>query len=722
MLTPDLSLLTNLIEASDFLKFREVTSLYFRARGHRDAPGVDGWGDGGTDVRFYLLQDLAAPIAVQLTTAKEWKSKLKKDAKQVRSKYEDVLVLNFVSSRRIPEAEFTVVADELLQLHKLAVKKVDTQAIAHTIYTEGKTTELLEIFGIGGNSGDNSYRSWGVRERAAQSCVLFGTTSNNFRNEVVDAVVGTALLSGPLERTDLVERVCAEIKFEQGQESVVESSIDRMLQARQVRSADGEITVTDPHKDTLLEGEQLNIAAWNGLELSLINVLADHGLKDEIAVHLARSLMERAGAIIMANAVGLVDVLTNRSTDMEADLRSRFREALVCVEEFVEQEELHSVMEDVATTLFSSPLAHHMVAGEVFVSMARVSGASLVQALGSSSELTVLLDTSVAMPMLLSKLFRPAGHQAFATAQRLRTQLERHRASISLPYDYLEESATHLLLAVDHYDGLVDSVDELWLSKNVYVAHYVALRKEGYSKGFEAYLGLIGVTHNDLKGEWVERRRKVVRKLQRAFSQSAIETVKLNLTDVHLQNEAETDISFALSELEQTRSDTLLRHDARTVSYLMEKDKTPTSTHVLVTSDSLHLHVYANTDASDWHAMFPGTLTDLLGLARSGEAMDHGLSAWSIAMNLLEEQATIGAAVWDEIARINREDQFDAELLQTARQFRESYLRDDPLRPPEGVAESWKTFTEELVQDDDTPNTATASSGDEPRLPGILDG
>ena len=91
-------------------------------------------------------------------------------------------------------------------------------------------------------------------------------------------------------------------------------------------------------------------------------------------------------------------------------------------------------------------------------------------------------------------------------------------------------------------------------------------------------------------------------------------------------------------------------------------------------------------------------------------------------MNLLEEQATIGAAVWDEIARINREDQFDAELLQTARQFRESYLRDDPLRPPEGVAESWKTFTEELVQDDDTPNTATASSGDEPRLPGILDG
>jgi hypothetical protein len=68
--------LIRLIEASDFLAFRELALECLAMKGYQEVTLTNGWKDGGTDLRVFQLPPNPTPMAFQITVERDWKTKL----------------------------------------------------------------------------------------------------------------------------------------------------------------------------------------------------------------------------------------------------------------------------------------------------------------------------------------------------------------------------------------------------------------------------------------------------------------------------------------------------------------------------------------------------------------------------------------------------------------------------------------------------------------------
>jgi hypothetical protein len=164
--------LARLIESSDFMSFRELALKCLEIKGYRGIAVTDGWRDGGTDVRVFHMPPNPTPLAFQISVEKDWRSKAKADAVKVKDnlKLEHMIL---VSSRRIAEAEFQIIADEIWREQAVRVTRIDNQSIASTFFAEGRSGEVLSILGIN-ITGQTSGRDQTARSDAAMAFVFFG--------------------------------------------------------------------------------------------------------------------------------------------------------------------------------------------------------------------------------------------------------------------------------------------------------------------------------------------------------------------------------------------------------------------------------------------------------------------------------------------------------------------------------------------------------------------
>jgi hypothetical protein len=127
-----------------------------------------------------------------------------------------------------------------------------------------------------------------------------------------------------------------------------------------------------------------------------------------------------------------------------------------------------------------------------------------------------------------------------------------------------------------------------------------------------------------------------------------------------------------MNDLQVQRPDILARHDARTLAFLFDSDRTTEVAHVLCTWDGVHFKAREREQAH-WMALSPVVYGDVLSLIS-----DHGeriASPVVLAKALSEETAERGAAVWDQVVRIERGRWSDAAMIREAARFKEDYLR-----------------------------------------------
>ena len=68
-------------------------------------------------------------IAIQISTEKDWKGKIVKEAEKIKKNYRIKSII-FVSSRRIPENTFQKLATEMLKEIGISITRYDNQAIS----------------------------------------------------------------------------------------------------------------------------------------------------------------------------------------------------------------------------------------------------------------------------------------------------------------------------------------------------------------------------------------------------------------------------------------------------------------------------------------------------------------------------------------------------------------------------------------------------------------
>jgi hypothetical protein len=163
-------IIAKLLEALDFVTFREVALRLVQERGYELVADSDGWSDGGSDLRVYSRH---APQPVRY------------------------------------EAEFVPVSDELEMSSGLRAAKMDQQDIAAFVLTHNLTSWFLKH--LGADTSENPSPPKTAAEAARDAYMLFSDDSGRFREGIVEHALKTVLekiIGTAISRSAYCSRSC----------------------------------------------------------------------------------------------------------------------------------------------------------------------------------------------------------------------------------------------------------------------------------------------------------------------------------------------------------------------------------------------------------------------------------------------------------------------------------------------------------------------------------
>lgn len=674
--------LVRLLESADFVSFREIAAIVLARRGFRDVALTDGWRDGGRDFRVATLPPNPLKLGVQVSVERDWKGKLAEDARKVRDSH-GLSDLLFVSSRRLADAEFSGVSDSILKSESVRVTKMDSQGIATLAITEGFADQLLRALGISTTvPTPRSISAAALREDVAYSFAFFGNEPTTFRKEVVEQSIVSALYytAGSGTRDDVVANVSGALALADNQKQQVRGGIDRMLQ-------DGRLI---PHNDEvqlrtdLLDGHGAAVALrendWNELGEAVRACLTKRTSRRNVTDDEVRSVLEPIGALLLSAGAGAAAAI--ESPVSQSKLRTQLRDRMRLLHASLEgcgvsgAEALAALLEELTQVAMQSSIGRHLVAGELFLALASMQTPHLLQALGSKEQISVLIDSSVAIPMLTGLLFETTDRFDSLASRQAFEQIQAHGINAIIPWDYLEETAAHMLDAFLAYGAIVDLDPDLRASENAFVSHYVTLRIRNKLGGrsFLQYLQAFGFDERLALGNYYAARDEYMRRISSIFQQYGISTRRLHSPSRGAEKRAQEAVSFAEHERSIRRQRIVASHDIRTIAFLYDRERNGGETYILCTWDNLHFYVreHHSSPFERWLVLDPALLGDVLSLA-AAEELPVVVSPTVLAMSMSDGAAKSAAHVWDVLVNLERGNLYDADLLAQARAFKASY-------------------------------------------------
>ena len=664
--------LARLIEAADFGSFRELALACLALKGYREVTLTDGWADGGTDVRVFQLPPNPTPIAFQVTVEWEWKAKLHDDARKVKSRLK-LDHMTIITSRRLAEAEFQAESERVWREVGVQATKIDSQSIASTFFRENQTTRVLKIFGI--EVPDKTpTRQTNPRTDAAYSFVFFGKETNRFRDATIESAIISALARAERSPRDAITtEVAGILGFQDAQELRISSVIDRMIQNGAIHGPASALVLGPALADAARAMDALREAQRNRLRDEVTTLLRKYSGTTKTPGPMLDAVMEDLGAVLLETAQAAA-ATPERPRVVADGVRARLRHFHSTLDTFGIKDGAprDRAVAELADLAANSPLGTQLLAGELFLSISAVKMPGLIAALGARSGAEVVLDASVAIPMLCGLLFHPTSTAFSLGAQHAYRQAISQGVSLVLPDVYLEETAAHLIDAWRYYEVVADVDADLTKSENAFVAHYAGLRAEGWIGTFDQYLRAFGLDPAVRQMQFFQALEVLMPKPQRLFDRYGI-VVRYVGHSQTAKRRAEEAVAHAIHELDIARPEVVIRHDARVLGYLFTQDAFAEIARVLCTWDSLHFWVREHEDAS-WDALNPALLGDLLSLAAPEDSGGPIASPLVIARLMSEEAAAAGATVWDKLVKLEAGKLHDSELLEEAKRFKEAFV------------------------------------------------
>lgn len=504
--------------------------------------------------------------------------------------------------------------------------------------------------------------------------------------------------SNGVDRQRLESHVCEILQFPESRKPFVVSRIDRMLQSQQLFSKQKLLFLETKLFDAELAMQQLRDNEWDSLKKKIEIFVNDkmQGYKG-IDLNSLESLMENLGALILETAKETSSSIGQPKSAFHLNntIQERLRQlhATLDMIGFPEGLKRDQALEKLAQIASNSRIGQQMMAGELFISLSAFDTPFLIRALGGHSGIEVLLDASVAIPILCALLYEPSFHRfGFATSHMYR-QLKTHEISVLLPLDYLQEVATHLILALN-YQYIIKDEPDLIGSENAFVAHYTSLYINNKIGSFIDYIEGFGLDKS-LRGANFERaRNNLMPKLQRYFELYGIKTKPLGKPSKAAKKHAEEAIGFLINQKTYKRASVVIDHDKRTTAYLFDQDRTTDIANVLCTWDNLHFQIRENEDVM-WDVLNPVVLGDILSLALPEQERDSSqiISVVMLAKSLSEETASMGASIWDTLIKIEKDNLYDVELLKQAKAFKRKFIESQHNKYEyKEIAQAWQKW------------------------------
>lgn len=648
--------LCNLIELASPQQLRALARLVLKLQGYDESRITDGPHDGGSDLRLLSSVGKELPLAIQTSVEKDWRKKLKADAATIKAKLKLDRV-QFISSRRIPQATFLKVQAELAASPGVTVTPVDQQAIAGLVEDHHALPEVLRIFGLE-TTHSLPNQPADRRKDAAFAYAFFAPEPRSFREAIREQAMIQALSHAGGEAP--VEEVCshtAQLLGAPQEAQRLRSVFDRLRQSGRIQGRNGTAVLPNEERERLAALRVLRENEESELRRQVSRLLMDARLTPHADA--VEAVMTSLGALVLRDTGELhaLDLLQNKVRRLRGELRAYG---------LAQGNKTEALMQALVECARTSPLGRHLATGTLYQALISLDRDGLLRALDARA-VSLILDASVAIPMLCAHFHGSVKQRFFLVAEEMYRRATELGFSLVLPEAWLEEMAAHLLMALDYRDLAGADLQSLRMSKNAYVAYYANALSAPSSGDLMAFLATFGLTPriaNQATVDFHGARAQLESSLRRQISHYQIEITPIRYSPRRLQD-IQRQWEWTKHDLgEHGRAKILQQHDTQVLAWLAEKD--PRDAPLVVTWDRLlkAMRPEATLD--------PLAVCDLLSFVRGQSMPAEALRYASLLVT--ETDAERSANILDTLVRLEKDNLSDARLVQKMIEFKEGYL------------------------------------------------
>lgn len=603
--------LKRVIQAQEEKGFYDIALLFLSAHGYKDLSVVDGTGDGGRDVTCSLKD-----LRIQLSIRKDWLTKVNYESRLTKSVGKSHFI--YITNRPISPAEqMEFQTRRHVNRGDVIVTIYDLNSISTTLSQSGVIHRAYELLGM---HVDGRLQAT-TKEIALSTLLLFSPEAKELRVNIVEAnITAWMLKNGPASEDRAISAAALLLPYP----AVVDDmkrSIGRLRADGRIVEVNGQLSLSaqELEKAKAAEEEYLQSAS---ADLKLLE--RKYGLRADDAQRL------------LALALELI------VRDKPLEERSVHADALA---EFVAEKKLKSKKDELYDDLSKTGIARFNQYGKAIDRIFSTNTFDIYRAFGRRTSITMVLDASVAMPMLCGLAFRCVRSRFGIAAEKLRMLCQEHDFEIVVPSFYLNEMASHGLKTKDFvatYENLpIEARDILIGSRNAYLSHYVRMKSIMIAAGeapptlgeFLEYLGFGPMSSL----------RTAENRLTSLLDEHGIRTLRYSHLDQGLRERV------ALSKY-AAQSPHIIDHDAMALSLLHEDDD---SGFVFSTWDHILIDMVAEIDRI--YADTPARVIDFLSMAKGANyECDQSIDLLTSLIHIDEAKA---AALAQKIDGIQSADQ-----------------------------------------------------------------
>ncbi len=679
--------LTRLVETATPEQLRQIARMVLRLSGYAASRITDGPYDGGSDLRVHGADGSLLPLAIALSVERDWRKKLTEDAAKAKRKLSLTRLL-FISTRRIPEGSFRPLQVKLQADLGVQVDRIDQQAITDIVLDGNRLSELLIALDISIAPGLQPSEPSDRRRDAAFAYAFFSPEVRSFRETVREKslLIALAHAGGGVKVGNLCSDAARLLGLSVDDAPRLLPDLERLRKQGRLQGYNGSVALTPEERSTLDALRALRHREEASLRDQIAILLDSAGLatSDEILESVLRGL----GALMLRH-VGAANTLE----DIRAQTRTLQRE--LEAHGLPNDRRADSLLQRLLEVARNSSLGQSLATGSLYRTLTNLNRDALLSALDARS-VALVLDASVAIPMLCSLYFGEVRQRFFIVARELYGLASRHNFSLQLPEVWLEEMASHLLKA-RFYRGLSGaSTSDLRLSENAYVAYYFSNpQQERKASAFTRFLGMLGLTEaveRRVPGDFVGARRQIEQFLRRQLTHYGVSIVETPAKGPQIV-QADKDWTWARHELRiDHRDEKLEGHDKQVLAWLASiAEDDPTHVPLVVTWDRLLRR--ARPEGVPGGALDPLAVCELLSFV-GGEQTPAETPRFA-GFWLTEVEVEKGAHILDTLVQLEREGMSDAELVQLAEEFRNNYLDErGHIADTDNLQTAWRKFRE----------------------------
>ncbi len=640
---------------------------------------VDGKGDGGSDFRTFSDSGGNQTLAIQKTVQEStWEEKAVTDAAKAKDEL-GAKRFFFLTSRAHESTALRAVENKISSTLGIPATCLGATELAGLILAHGLLGDFAHAIGLPLDASLEHRPD--LREIMLHSYFALSDDRQSLRTSMYDATLQSLLYfsNAPLGRDQLVQKAMEQLGSQESRRTQIMGRVDSLLTRDAIRADRGSkrLQLSANVRESFEVSDGIYLKELGQLAAAQSELVNSSGgewsqeQSEDAAVLLAQRFVQKQLENAQHACLALSMTGFGRYTiDPEEMLRA------LILESGMPKNKVDGVFSEFVEMASGKPLVKKLTRSIVHVALESADPDKAAAIVGARQwgDVRVILDASVAIPFLSASLFAPTyGRFSRGSNECIKT-LRELSATLSLPWVYLNECASHLVRATWYCRNLEELEDSLAHSQNGFVAHYYQLKQSGKSapNTLMEFIHSIAPAAAATTGDPATSVRNVMSELQPLFKDYRVEYEDIARIPEHHSKDIEVAYSHALESLRRKKSANLVDHDVKVLGHLKRCISERSDNLMCLTWDGVMIKVGVEMPDCGW-VVSPQEASDIVQPRLSLSKGRMTSLAHSVARTM-ERPAKLGARIVDRIVQLSEDRLDDWQFRKRIRTFRDEAI------------------------------------------------